>query len=135
MSKNVAYCLYVKTISVIRISAMADAKIFDFENMIAQACTTTRNLVYHFYDIKPKNEEARFTALLLHGHGDLSFGWRNVIPTLQAHGIRCIVPDLLGFGNSSKPLQKEAYRMKLMAQDMLELLRSAGVDDHEKVRR
>ena len=40
--------------------------------------------------------------LLLHGNPTWSYLWRNVIPHLQPLG-RCIAPDLVGFGRSSKP--------------------------------
>ena len=39
--------------------------------------------------------------VLLHGNPDSSYGWRNVIPHLQPLG-RCIVPDLIGMGDSDK---------------------------------
>jgi haloalkane dehalogenase len=41
-------------------------------------------------------------ALLLHGNPTSSFLWRNVIPHLAPH-VRCIAPDLIGFGDSDKP--------------------------------
>ena len=41
-------------------------------------------------------------ALLLHGNPTSSYLWRNVIPHLAPH-IRCLAPDLIGFGKSDKP--------------------------------
>ena len=41
-------------------------------------------------------------ALLLHGNPTSSYLWRNVIPHIAPH-IRCIAPDLIGFGHSDKP--------------------------------
>ena len=43
-------------------------------------------------------------ALLLHGEPSWSFLYRTVIDTLVAAGVRCIAPDLIGFGRSDKPL-------------------------------
>lgn len=43
-------------------------------------------------------------ALLLHGEPTWSFLYRHVIDPLVAAGVRCIVPDLIGFGRSDKPL-------------------------------
>lgn len=40
--------------------------------------------------------------LLLHGNPTWSYIWRNIIPELTPIG-RCIAPDLVGFGRSSKP--------------------------------
>jgi haloalkane dehalogenase len=41
-------------------------------------------------------------ALLLHGNPTSSYLWRNVIPHIAPH-MRCIAPDLIGFGESGKP--------------------------------
>ncbi len=43
-------------------------------------------------------------ALLLHGEPSWSFLYRHVIDELVASGVRCIAPDLVGFGRSDKPL-------------------------------
>ncbi len=43
-------------------------------------------------------------ALLLHGEPTWSFLYRHVIQTLVEAGVRCIAPDLIGFGRSDKPL-------------------------------
>jgi pimeloyl-ACP methyl ester carboxylesterase len=42
-------------------------------------------------------------VLLLHGCPFSSFVWRNVIPTLADAGHRCLVPDLLGLGDTETP--------------------------------
>lgn len=41
------------------------------------------------------------TILLLHGNPTSSYLWRNVVPHLSGQG-RCIVPDLIGQGDSEK---------------------------------
>lgn len=43
-------------------------------------------------------------ALLLHGEPTWSFLYRHVIDVLVESGVRCIVPDLIGFGRSDKPV-------------------------------
>ncbi|MGM0578489.1 MAG: alpha/beta fold hydrolase [Myxococcota bacterium] len=42
-------------------------------------------------------------VLLVHGNPTWSFLWRKVIARLQGRGVRCLAPDLLGFGLSHKP--------------------------------
>jgi haloalkane dehalogenase len=42
-------------------------------------------------------------ALLLHGEPSWSFLYRHVIRVLTDRGIRCVAPDLVGFGRSDKP--------------------------------
>ena len=45
-------------------------------------------------------------ALLLHGEPSWSFLYRHVIRVLTEGGIRCVAPDLVGFGRSDKPLDQ-----------------------------
>jgi haloalkane dehalogenase len=49
------------------------------------------------------------TALLLHGEPTWSFLYRHVIEVLTARGIRCVVPDMVGFGRSDKPVEQADY--------------------------
>ncbi len=51
------------------------------------------------------------TIVLLHGNPTSSYVWRNVIPHLEPLG-RCIAPDLIGMGDSSKlaPSGPDRYR-------------------------
>lgn len=48
-------------------------------------------------------------ALLLHGEPTWSYLYRHVIDVLVADGIRCVAPDLVGFGRSDKPLRAEDH--------------------------
>ncbi len=48
-------------------------------------------------------------ALLLHGEPSWSFLYRHVIPVLVENGIRCVAPDLIGFGRSDKPVNEADY--------------------------
>ncbi len=43
-------------------------------------------------------------ALLLHGEPTWSYLYRHVVEVLVEAGVRCVVPDLIGFGRSDKPL-------------------------------
>jgi haloalkane dehalogenase len=48
-------------------------------------------------------------ALLLHGEPSWSFLYRHVITVLIERGVRCVAPDMVGFGRSDKPLRQEGY--------------------------
>ena len=48
-------------------------------------------------------------ALLLHGEPSWSFLYRHVVRVLTEVGVRCVVPDLVGFGRSDKPVQQSDY--------------------------
>ncbi|MEM9514694.1 MAG: haloalkane dehalogenase [Actinomycetota bacterium] len=49
------------------------------------------------------------TILLLHGEPTWSFLYRRMIPPLVDAGWRIIAPDLIGFGRSDKPTDRDAY--------------------------
>ena len=53
-------------------------------------------------------EGAGNPILLLHGEPTWGFLYRRMIPGLSAVG-RVVVPDLLGFGRSDKPVDQAAY--------------------------
>jgi len=63
--------------------------------------------------------------LLIHGIGDCSDTWRNIIPDL-ARDHRVIAPDLLGHGRSDKP--RADYSVAAYANGMRDLLSVLEVD-------
>jgi len=48
-------------------------------------------------------------VLLLHGEPSWSYLYRHMIPPLVAAGLRCVAPDLVGFGRSDKPADRRDY--------------------------
>ena len=48
-------------------------------------------------------------VLLLHGEPSWSYLYRTMIPVLVGAGLRCVAPDLVGFGRSDKPARREDY--------------------------
>ena len=49
------------------------------------------------------------TILLLHGEPTWGYLYRKMIPVLAGAGLRVMVPDLIGFGRSDKPVERSAY--------------------------
>ena len=47
---------------------------------------------------------APVTALCLHGNPSWGYLYRHMIPVFRASGLRVVVPDLIGFGRSDKPV-------------------------------
>ncbi len=68
--------------------------------------------------------------VFLHGNPTSSYLWRSVMPHLVAHG-RCIAPDLIGMGDSSKLPPEDHQRYTFMRhRDFLDgLLEELGVTD------
>ena len=53
--------------------------------------------------------DATETVLLLHGEPTWGYLYRSMIPTLLRAGFRVIVPDLIGFGRSDKPVDPAVF--------------------------
>jgi len=66
--------------------------------------------------------ELKPTFLLLHGFPSSSYDWRFQVDTLKSLGYGVVVPDLLGYGDTDKPSDPEAYRFKRIATDVVEIL-------------
>jgi haloalkane dehalogenase len=60
----------------------------------------------HYLDEGPPDGEV---VLCLHGEPSWCFLYRKMIPVLTAAGLRCIAPDLIGFGRSDKPTARDDY--------------------------
>jgi pimeloyl-ACP methyl ester carboxylesterase len=67
-------------------------------------------------------------VLLLHGWPDSSYVWRNQIPFLTRHGFRTIVPDMRGFGQSSRPAEVAEYALSKSVGDVTGLLDAVGLE-------
>lgn len=69
--------------------------------------------------------------LLVHGHPQTGVIWHRLVPTLAPH-FTLVVPDLRGYGDSSKPpgdADHANYSKRRMARDLLRLMQQLG---HER---
>ena len=73
----------------------------------------------HYLDEGPKNSNP---ILLLHGEPSWSYLYRHMIPQLVDKGHRVVVPDLVGFGKSDKPLEQTDYSYARHVDWMAELI-------------
>lgn len=60
----------------------------------------------HYLDEGPSDGEI---ILCMHGQPSWSYLYRNMIPILTKAGLRCVAPDLVGFGKSDKPTSQDDY--------------------------
>jgi haloalkane dehalogenase len=60
----------------------------------------------HYIDEGPADAAP---VLMLHGEPSWSYLYRKMIPVVTAAGYRAVVPDLVGFGRSDKPIRREDY--------------------------
>lgn len=61
-------------------------------------------------------------VLLMHGEPTWSYLYRHIVPVLTQAGCRCIVPDLVGFGRSDKPMAASDYTYARQVSWMQQLL-------------
>lgn len=60
----------------------------------------------HYLDEGPDDGP---TVVLMHGEPSWTYLYRHMIPVLAGAGLRCIAPDLVGFGRSDKPTERSDY--------------------------
>ena len=60
----------------------------------------------HYLDEGSKDAEP---VLLMHGEPSWSYLYRKMFPVITNAGLRAIAPDLVGFGRSDKPTEKDDY--------------------------
>ena len=106
-------------------SCFADLPGYDFSPHYADVGDGLRA---HYLDEGPADGEV---VLLMHGEPSWSFLYRHMIPVLVGAGLRCIAPDLIGFGRSDKPVARTDYtyerHVSWMASLLFDELRLSGV--------
>lgn len=85
----------------------ADIPDFDYPVGYVDDLPGYEGLRIAYVDAGPKDAERTF--LCLHGEPSWSFLYRRMIPVFLESGARVIVPDLLGFGRSDKPVKQSDY--------------------------
>ncbi|MDA0790077.1 MAG: alpha/beta fold hydrolase [Proteobacteria bacterium] len=65
-------------------------------------------------------------ALCLHGFPEHAISWRNQAQLLVDAGYCVWMPNLRGYGNSSRPLGVENYRISLLCDDAVDLIEHSG---------
>ena len=73
----------------------------------------------HYLDEGPKKAAP---VLLMHGEPTWCYLYRHMIPPLVAAGHRVIAPDLIGFGRSDKPTERDDYSYQRHVDWMASLL-------------
>ena len=89
---------------------------------------TSRGYTYAYYTYTPEPPTSKPALLFCHGWPDDSSLWQDIVPALLDLGHRLVIPDLLGYGGTSKPTDYKEYSMKAMSNDLYELLDSESID-------
>lgn len=93
-----------------------------------QSCYSQERYQIRLYSDPTIDSANKVTFLLLHGCPSTTFDWPHVVPLLRDRGHGVIAPDLLGYGDSDKPPNVEAYSLKPMANHVIELIKHEGVE-------
>ncbi|KAI8949408.1 Alpha/Beta hydrolase protein [Xylaria longipes] len=91
------------------------------QTISTKTVVTTDGYTYA-YDYTAAANASTPTILLLHGYPASRHDWEYTIPALTAEGYGVIAPDLLGFGDSSKPTDLESYKLKDIVGHLEEIL-------------
>ncbi|PBK94936.1 alpha/beta-hydrolase [Armillaria gallica] len=88
--------------------------------------TASRGLQYYYLAFPGDTNKP--ILLFLHGFPSTSYDWKHQVEFFKAKGYRLIVPDMLGYGGTSKPTDPSAYRHSLITKDIVELLDAENAD-------
>ncbi|KAI0746357.1 alpha/beta-hydrolase [Daedaleopsis nitida] len=88
--------------------------------------TVRRGHLYRYYYSPPG--QRKLVLLFLHGFPSSSYDWHKQVVYFEALGYGTLVPDLLGAGGSTKPLEPTEFRLNSMSEDIVDVLESAGVE-------
>ena len=100
------------------------------DGLLEKTANTSRGLVYRYWTSPASaNSSDRPALLMLHGFPDSAVLWSRMLPELLQLSNRLIIPDLLGYGGTSKPTDPTEYAYHLMVKDLLDIL------DAEKITR
>ena len=87
---------------------------------------TRRGLTYSYFTSPSTGSPT--TILLLHGFPSTARDWRRQVPALQQAGYAVIAPDMLGYGGTSRPTDKEMYKYSEISADIIDILDAEKVD-------
>lgn len=79
-----------------------------------------------YVDAGPENAKP---ILLLHGQPTWSYLYRRMIPLLTAAGHRVIAPDLIGFGQSDKPIDQRFHTFDTQADSLATFVAALDLTD------
>ncbi|KAF9263987.1 alpha/beta-hydrolase [Marasmius fiardii PR-910] len=85
----------------------------------------SRGFTYRYFSAKGSGNK---TLLFLHGFPNADTDWRHQVSFFGKRGYSLIVPNMLGYGGTSKPTDPADYRQSLMSRGLADILDVEGVD-------
>ena len=75
-----------------------------------------------------RTDSTKPTLFFLHGFPSSLHCWRHQIQYFSTQGYGCLAPNLMGYGKTHSPLDKNEYRMKSMVAHLMRLLDHLKLD-------
>ncbi|CAF1945478.1 unnamed protein product [Rotaria magnacalcarata] len=84
----------------------------------------TNDINYEYIHVKASDNSSnsKATFLFLHGFPSSLHCWRHQIEHFSKQGYGCIAPNLMGYGKTYSPLDKDEYKIKSMVDHIIALL-------------
>lgn len=99
----------------------------NMDTVTEKTTTTSRGFTYRYYvSADAQSRSSDTVLLLLHGFPDSASYWKHMLPFLAEAHLPIIMPDLLGYGGTSKPRDPTLYAYHLMARDVLDIVDAEG---------
>jgi pimeloyl-ACP methyl ester carboxylesterase len=80
------------------------------------------------FDVRDAGPADGEPVVLLHGFPQDASAWDRVAPALHGSGLRTLAVDQRGYSPMARPHRRSAYRLREVADDVLALLDTAGLD-------
>ena len=87
---------------------------------------TSRGFTYNYYFVPAKPSKP--TILFCHGFPSTSSHWRREAVFFVEHGYGVVVPDMLGYGGTSKPTDTDDYLPSKVSKDIIEILDAEPIE-------
>jgi soluble epoxide hydrolase / lipid-phosphate phosphatase len=87
---------------------------------------TTRGFTYNYYFAPAKHSNP--VILFCHGFPSSSAHWYRIAIFFEQQGYGVIVPDMLGYGETSKPTDTEDYLFSKISKDLVDILEAETID-------
>jgi haloalkane dehalogenase len=100
---------------------------YDFQPHYAEVPSGDGGILrMHYVDEGPSEADP---VLMLHGEPSWSYLYRKMVPIIIGAGHRAVAPDLIGFGRSDKPAQREDYTYQRHVDWLLAFIEATGLQN------
>jgi epoxide hydrolase 4 len=78
-------------------------------------------ITLHAYHAGMQHEKV---MVFLHGFPEYHYGWKNQLDFFASKGYHVVAPDQRGYGDSSKPAGINSYKLGVLTEDIVQLIKS-----------